>query len=242
MLARAYPAGDAPKGVSMALDELWRLSALAARAEGEMSADVTKLEAHERRAREFRAQVGRHIEELAREVSHGRRRIAEQEERRQHLMTMVDEARGAVAALRGRITALEVAGDMGAGLREAYQALGAAEARVAAREDELEDLNSRIASTEAECAGLESQSRQYRDQLEHNADAMDTDATTLRKRVSERTETTARIDRTLVDTTQVLLDGLGDRPECREIVQETQELVGLPPGIRMPAGLIRKNE
>jgi hypothetical protein len=239
MLARAYPSGDAPKGVSMALDELWRLSALAARAEGEMSADVTKLEAHERRAREFRAQVGRHIEELAREVSHGRRRIAEQDERRQHLMTMVDEARGAVAALRGRITALEVAGEMGAGLREAYQALGAAEAHVAAREDELENLTSKLNATENQIAALESQSRTYREQLEHNADAMDTEASSLRRRVSERTEESGRQDRTLLDVTQALLDALAIKPESVEILREMQDLVGLPPGIRPPPGVPR---
>jgi hypothetical protein len=231
--------GGAPKGVSMALDELWRLSALAARAEGEMSADVTKLEAHERRAREFRAQVGRHIEELAREVSHGRRRIAEQDERRQHLMTMVDEARGAVAALRGRITALEVAGDMGAGLREAYQALGAAEAHVAAREDELENLTSKLNATENQIAALESQSRTYREQLEHNADAMDTEASSLRRRVSERTEESGRQDRTLLDVTQALLDALAIKPESVEILREMQDLVGLPPGIRPPPGVPR---
>jgi len=242
MLARVYPAGDVPRHLAQALDQLWNMSAQAARAEGEMGADAAKLEAHERRARDFRGQVGRRIEELAREVSHGRRRIAELHERRVHLVKLVDEARGVVQSLRGRISQLELAGEMGAPLREAYQALGAAEARVAAREDELEDLNSRIAATEAECAGLESQSRQYREQLEHNADAMDAEAASLRKRVSERTETAARIERALTDTTQVLLDGLGDRPECREIVLETQELVGLPPGVRVPAALSRKND
>jgi eukaryotic-like serine/threonine-protein kinase len=239
MMARAHPAGDQPKTLALALDELWKLSALAAKGEGEMGADSAKLEAHERRAREFRAQVGRQIEELAREVSRGRRSIAELGERRKHLMGVVDEARGVVAALRGRITALEVAGEMGAPLREAYQALGAAEARLTQREDELEDLNSKLGATEAQCAGLDSQSRNYREQLEKNADAMEAEAAALRRRVSDRSEETTRKERTLNDTTQVLLDALGDRPECQEVLREMQDLVGLPPGSRPPAGIVR---
>ncbi|MBI5489806.1 MAG: protein kinase [Deltaproteobacteria bacterium] len=239
MLARAFPGGEAPASIALALDEMWKLSALAARAEGEMGADASKLEAHERRAREFRAQVGRQIEELAREVSHGHRRISELDERRRNLVTLVEEARSVVATLRGRITALEVAGEMGSGLREAYQALGAAEARVAAREDELDDLNGKLVATESQIASLESQSRSYREQLERSADVMDTEAATLRRRVSERTEESGRQDRSLVDTTQALLDVLGTRPECVEILQEMQDLVGLPPGTHPPPGLLR---
>jgi serine/threonine-protein kinase len=238
MMARSFSGGDAPKALSLALDELWKLSALAARVEGEMGAESAKLEAHERRAREFRAQVGRRIEELAREVSQHRRQIAELTERRQRLLTLVEEARGSVASLRGRITALEVSGDMGASLREAYQALGAAEARMAAREDELEDLNSKVSATEAQIAALDSQGHSYKEQLDRNADAMDTEAGTLRKRMVERSEESARKDRALYDVTQALLDALGARTECQEILREMQDLVGLPPGARMPPGVL----
>jgi predicted Ser/Thr protein kinase len=239
MMARSFPGGDAPKALAVALDELWKLSALAARVEGEMGAESAKLEAHERRAREFRAQVGRRIEELAREVSQHRRQIAELTERRQRLLTLVEEARSSVASLRGRITALEVAGEMGAPLREVYQALGAAEARMAAREDELEDLNSKASATEAQIASLDSQSHSYKEQLDRNADAMETEAVTLRKRVAERSEESARKDRALYDVTQALLDALGARAECQEIFREMQDLVGLPPGARMPPGAPR---
>jgi predicted nucleic acid-binding Zn-ribbon protein len=128
---------------------------------------------------------------------------------------------------------------MGAPLREAYQALGAAEARMAAREDELEDLNSKVSATEAQIAALDSQSHSYKEQLDRNADAMETEAVTLRKRVAERSEESGRKDRALSDVTQALLDALGARAECQEIFREMQDLVGLPPGARLPPGALR---
>jgi chromosome segregation ATPase len=237
MIARAYPDGRIPGPVSQALDELWKLSATAARVEGSMGADASSLEAHERRTREFRGQLGRRIEELARETSHGRRKIGELNERRELLARSVDEAKTLVNSLRGRITALEVAGEMGAPLREAYQALGAAEARATAREDELEELKSQIQATETQCAGLEQQSRSYRDQLDKNADVMDAEASAMRRRVAERAEESARHERGLSDATQVLVDALANRPECDEILREMQELVGLPSTTRPPVAV-----
>ncbi len=59
MVARAYPAGDAPAEVQTSLEDAWRLANRASRLEGEVASHMRKLEALERRGRALRAEIGR---------------------------------------------------------------------------------------------------------------------------------------------------------------------------------------
>ncbi len=236
MTAAAYPGGGSPAPVTAALDNMWKLSAQAARVEGEMSADAAALEGLERKGRERRAQIGRRVEELGREVSQGRRRVVELSARRDYLARAVDEARGTVTALRGRISALEVAGEMGADLREAYQALGAADARLTARKEEFDDVEARIGGEMSRVAAVESQLSAHRAQLEQAEDSMETDLGDVRRRLGERGEEAARFDRDLMVSSEVLMAALAGRSECEAILREMESLVGLPKGDRRGDG------
>jgi serine/threonine-protein kinase len=234
MAARAFPNGDVPETIASRLTEMWSLSAVTARVEGETAADAAAVEAHERRSREFRAQIGRRVEELARDLSRGRGRLAEMLSDRERLERSVDDVRDEVSRLLDRITALEIAGDMGSELREAYQALGASEARLTAREEDLDRLKTEVEAIIAQTGALEAQMRSLRGDLEHHEDALDSEAATLRRRLAERSGESALHVRRLAEATEELLAALASRPECEDIVREMEELVGLNPDSRVP--------
>jgi serine/threonine-protein kinase len=220
MVARAYPAGDAPAEVQGALDDAWRLANRAARLEGEVASHMRKLEALERRGRALRAEIGRKVEELAHEESRVLRDAAAENE-------MVTQQRERMAAAernqtqaRGQADGAEKQGVSGAALRTAYERVGQTTAMVEARREALAEHELRAARKDAQARDLRRQIEDLRAQLARYADAMEEDLSQGRERVAQRTREGVTYERSFTEATDIIVRHLRGRPECRDLLDE----------------------
>jgi serine/threonine-protein kinase len=220
MVARAYPAGDAPAEVQGALDDAWRLANRAARLEGEVASHMRKLEALERRGRALRAEIGRKVEELAHEESRVLRDAAAENE-------MVSQQRERMAAAernqtqaRGQADGAEKQGVSGAALRTAYERVGQTTAMVEARREALAEHELRAARKDAQARDLRRQIEDLRAQLARYADAMEEDLSQGRERVAQRTREGVTYEKSFTEATDIIVRHLRGRPECRDLLDE----------------------
>jgi len=220
MVARAYPAGDAPAEVQGALDDAWRLANRAARLEGEVASHMRKLEALERRGRALRAEIGRKVEELAHEESRVLRDAAAENE-------MVSQQRERMAAAernqsqaRGQADGAEKQGVSGPALRSVYERVGQTTATVEARREALAEHELRAARKDAQARDLRRQIEDLRAQLARYADAMEEDLSQGRERVAQRTREGVTYERSFTEATDIIVRHLRGRPECRDLLDE----------------------
>jgi serine/threonine-protein kinase len=197
MVARAYPAGDAPAEVQGALDDAWRLA-----------------------NRALRAEIGRKVEELAHEESRVLRDAAAENE-------MVTQQRERMAAAernqtqaRGQADGAEKQGVSGAALRTAYERVGQTTAMVEARREALAEHELRAARKDAQARDLRRQIEDLRAQLARYADAMEEDLSQGRERVAQRTREGVTYERSFTEATDIIVRHLRGRPECRDLLDE----------------------
>ena len=220
MVARAYPAGDAPAEVQGALDDAWRLANRAARLEGEVASHMRKLEALERRGRALRAEIGRKVEELAHEESRVLRDAAAENEMVSQQRERMAGAERNQSQARAQADGAEKQGVSGPALRSVYERVGQTTATVEARREALAEHELRAARKDAQARDLRRQIEDLRAQLARYADAMEEDLSQGRERVAQRTREGVTYERSFTEATDIIVRHLRGRPECRDLLDE----------------------
>jgi serine/threonine-protein kinase len=225
IVSRANPRVARAPHVMRALDDLWRLCVSAARVEAEIAAFAKNSDAYERRSRDLRAQFGRQIEELGVEESRQRRAIAEAQQQAGTLRAERDQASALLDQAWAEIARLEIDGEESA-LKAAYEKAGGARARYNSRAHELARLESQIARMSASSAAITSRILELRETLERQSDTLDTGLSEIRRRMVARGRDRAQILRDLERSATALTAELEGLPECRELFEEMEALVG----------------
>jgi serine/threonine-protein kinase len=225
MVSRASPRIATSPQVRRALDDLWRLCAAVARVEGEIATEVAKVEAYERRGRDLRAQLGRQVEELAGEESRVKRSITEAQTQATAFRAESDEASKALDEAWAEIARLEASGNEAA-LRNAYEKAGAARARYLSRSFELARVEAQVARMSASCAAITGRILELRESLDRQSDQLDNGLIDVRRRMADRGRDRTQILRDLERSASALAGDLQFLPECRELYEEMEALVG----------------
>ncbi len=234
IVSRANPrVGRAPQ-VLRALDDMWRLSATSAQVESDLAQHVSRSEAYERRGRDLRAQYGRQIEELAGEESKLKRAVAEAQAQAAQLRAERDQASSMLDTAWADIARLEIDGEESA-LKSAYEKAGGARARYNQRAHELAKLESHIARTSASSASITSRILELRETLDQQSDVLDQGLMEIRRRMVARGRDRAQTLRDLEHAAASLVAELEVLPECRELFDEMQRLVGPLEAAQPPA-------
>ena len=218
MVARVYPAGNAPPEILNALEQTWILAARASRLEGEVASQNRKIEALERRGRALRAEIGRKVEELAHEESRVLRDAAADQEEAQRLRDQVSVAEKAVEAARHQADAAERQSPQNA--RPYYERVGGAMATHDLRRERLRECESRASGKESSARDLRKQIEDLRGQLSRYAEALEEDLASGRERVAARVREGLAFEKAYAEVTATLLTHLKGKPECRDLYQE----------------------
>jgi serine/threonine-protein kinase len=217
MVARAYPAGNAPPDVGTALTQLWDLAAKANKLEGEVASHTRKLDALERRGRALRAEIGRKVEELAHEESRVMREAAVDGED-------VEKCRGELSgAEKVALEAKQLADSatrQGAFDRNVFERAGATAAIVQAKREQLARYETKKNAREASARDLRRQIEELRGQLARYAEALEEDLSQGREKVTLRTREGVAFEKAFSDASNLLLQHLRNKPECRDLVAE----------------------
>lgn len=226
MVARAYPSGNAPPEIAQAVNQSWDLASRATRLEGEVSSHTRKLEQLERRGRALRAEIGRKVEELAQEESRALREAsADQEEIERLQSELLNLERNAVQR-----KALADAGErQGNGNRVLYETAGAAQALVDAKREQIFARETKRNARESAARDLRRQIDQLRSQLARYAEALEEDLSSRREKVAIRTREGLTLEKTFGDTTNLLLNHLKNKQECRDLLNDLLQSLGLTP-------------
>jgi len=221
MVARAYSGGKSPEEIGKAIDDLWRLSAAATRLEGEIMAQIKKNESLEQRAREFRAQVGRKIEDLSRESSRLQREMSEASVDLSRLKEEHDKSSTELNEARQVILRVDKDRDeMHEDLRKAYERAGAAAAKKQSRAEAISKVERKINKWSEEVKQIESQIDEYRLQLIRHSDAVEDDLQAGRSRVADKAKENAKFEQELKDAADLLTDHFRHRNDCTTLVDE----------------------
>ena len=225
MVARSYPGGVGPQKVMTALENLWRGTASITRLDGELQAEVKRNEGLQRRGRDFRAQVGRRIEDLAREQSRLKREIAAASEDLARLRTEYERAGQELARARTIISSIDKGRDeMTDELRRAYEMAGAAAAKRQARAEAVAKVDTKIRKWQEECDRIDAQLKEYRGHLESQSSTIDDDIETGRERLTNKLQEREDFNEALTQTCNFLAEHFRDRPECKSLIDELKDL------------------
>jgi serine/threonine-protein kinase len=217
MVTRAYPTANAPAEVTQGVATLWDVAAKASSLEGEIASHTRKLEAHERRGRALRAEIGRKVEELAHEESRVLREAAayaeEEASAKQELVRaeQLSRERGAIADQAERT---------GQGNRAVFEAAGAAFAMIEAQKQWLKTREVRRTAREATAGDLRRQIGELRDQLARYAEALEEDLNSGREKVALRTREGLKYEKAFGEAFALLMGHLKGKAECRDLMTE----------------------
>jgi serine/threonine-protein kinase len=242
MVARVYPAGNAPGDILNALEQTWVLAARASRLEGEVASQNRKIEALERRGRALRAEIGRKVEELAHEESRVLREAGAAHEEAARLREQTQTAERAADAARKQAEAAER--QPGQNLRAFYERTGAALATMELRREQLREVEGRASQREAVARDLRKQIEDLRGQLGRYAEALEEDLASGRERIAARVREGLTFEKAYAETTSTLLAHLKGKAECRDLFQELmdahQKTIGHP-GVQPPRTDVSRN-
>jgi serine/threonine-protein kinase len=228
MVARVYPAGNAPQEVLSALEQSWVLAARASRLEGEVSSQNRKIEALERRGRALRAEIGRKVEELAHEESRVLREAQAAHEEGARLRELTTAAERAADAARQQAEVAER--QQATGLRAFHERSGAALATMEIRREQLREVESRASAREATARDLRKQIEDLRAQLSRYAEALEEDLASGRERVAARVREGLAFEKAYSEVSATLMSHLKGKAECRDLFQELLNSHQNPPG------------
>jgi serine/threonine-protein kinase len=225
MVSRAYPSGNAPPEIVQAAAQAWDLASRANKLEGEVASHTRKLEQLERRGRALRAEIGRKVEELAQEESRALREVSQGQDE-------VENLRGELGGLEKSAHHAQALADsaerQGAGTRQVYEKAGAANALVQAKKDQIARIDGKRAARDAVARDLRRQIEQLRAQLARYAEALEEDLASRREKVGVRAREGVSLEKTFSDVTNVLLQHLKGKQECRDLLNELLVSLGLP--------------
>jgi hypothetical protein len=225
MVARAYPGGIGPQKVMTSLEELWRGTADITRLDGELQAEVKRNEGIQRRGRDFRAQVGRRIEDLSREQSRLKREISAAAEELERLRVEYERAGQELAKARTIISSIDKGRDeMTDELRKAYEMAGAAAAKRQSRAEAVAKVDAKIRKWQEECDRIEEQLNEYRAHLDSQSANLDEDVENAGTRLAVKIQERENRSTALRETCDFLADHFQDRPECKSLLDELRDL------------------
>jgi serine/threonine-protein kinase len=233
-VARAYPDANAPSEVQAASDQIWLLASRASRLEGELESHSKRLEAIEKRGRALRAEIGRKVEELAGEES---RALREASSERDMLSQLILKRKRAQRELMNAQAEVQAAGGNVERIQRGYEALGAARAQAEVLDSVARDYERRARSKEDIAVERRKQIEDLRAQLKRYSEALDNDLQTGRERISNRVREALEYERAFGDASDLLLDHLRDKPECRELLEDIDKRRNGRDPDRMPSEL-----
>jgi serine/threonine-protein kinase len=237
MVARAYPDGKVPEEVSSRIEHLWKNTAAAAMVEGELAADARRLELVEGKMRDIKAQLGRKIEELSREVSRLQREIESSQAVLERSRRRVLEVEEELLRERKVIDELEAQGASAAKLKEAYERTGAMHANFIARRQQVNEMEQAIIGRREEMDRLEERIQTYRRELDGRTDALGVELGRARSNIEAKGVEAARHRKDLFDAAGFLTEKLYPFEECREMFEELETLTGVGRGpASLPSG------
>ncbi len=218
MVSRAYPAGNLPSEVAVAVDEVWSLAAKASRLEGEVAMHTRKLESLEKRGRALRAEIGRKVEELAQEES---RLLRESVQAQSEVSRIREQSMAADTACDTAKREAEAAARLPSDhARAVYEKYGAARAMSEVRRGALAEREQLAAMKEGQSRELRRQIDELRGQLARYAEALDEDLAAGREKIAERTRQGAEFEKSFTDASSLLLQHLRPKAEVRELLNE----------------------
>ncbi len=218
-LARAYPNGRVPPELQTAIDSVWEMASRASRLEGELASQSRKLDATERRGRALRAELGRKVEELATEESRALREAGDWRERVRAIEQEVRAAQQEREASERRAREAESHGGEIRGLRQVFEAAGAARARHDATQKHMESDVAHATRHEAHATALRKQIDELRSQLQRYSDALENDLITGRDRIAAKVKEALGYEQRFGDASATLVRHLRERPECRDMIE-----------------------
>ncbi len=225
MVARAYPSGAGPQKVMESLENLWKYTAAVTRLDGELQAEVKRNEGIQKRGRDFRAQVGRRIEDLSREESRLKREIAAASEDLARLRVEYERAGEELSRARNIIASIDKGRDeMTDELRKAYETAGAAAAKRQSRAEAVAKVDAKVRKWQDECDRIDAQLKEYRSHLDSQSTNIDEDLSSGRERLAAKMQERENHSSKLNETCQFLSSHFQDRPECRSLIGELKEL------------------
>ncbi|HSN81793.1 MAG TPA: protein kinase [Polyangiales bacterium] len=216
-VARAYPDGNAPAEVQGASDQIWELASRASRLEGELESHSKKLETIEKRGRALRAEIGRKVEELAGEESRALRDASSERDMLSQLILKRKRAQREYLAAQAEVQA---AGSNLERIRRGHEVLGAARAQVDVLESVARDYERRARSKEDVATERRKQIEELRAQLKRYSEALEADLQVGRERIANRVREALEYEKAFGDASDVLLDHLRDKAECRELLED----------------------
>jgi serine/threonine-protein kinase len=226
MVARAYPSGGVPGQIGQQLDELWKTTAAATMVDGELSAEARRLEQVEGKMRDVKAQLGRRIEELSREVSRLQREIEKSQSVLERNRRRVLEAEEELRKERKTIDELELSGADASTLREGYERAGAMHANFIARRQHVHEMEQSIVAEREEMHRLDERILTYRGELDAKTDELGRELGRARTAIEGKGLEAASHRKRLIETTSLLVDELYPIEECRELFDELERLTG----------------
>jgi serine/threonine-protein kinase len=217
MVSRAYPSGNAAPDVMNALAQAWDLAARANRLEGEVASHTRKLEALERRGRALRAEIGRKVEELAHEESRVMREATADGDDCEKVRGELALAEKVAQTSRALADAAIRQGTLEPSI---FERAGAAAATAQAKREQLGRYEAKKNAREATARDLRRQIEELRSQLARYAEALEEDLTQGREKVAQRTREGLSFEKSFSDVSNLLLNHLRNKPECRDLVNE----------------------
>jgi serine/threonine-protein kinase len=217
MVSRAYTTGKMPAEVQGALSAVWDLASKANSLEGDVASHTRKLEALERRGRALRAEIGRKVEELAQEESRSLREAAAFAAECESAQRELAQAE---RVAREQIAVADRAEQSGQGSRQVFEKAGAARAMVDARSAWLNTRETRRRDRESVASDLRRQIDELRAQLGRYAEALEEDLSSGREKVAARSKEGLVYERRFQEASNVLINHLKGRPECRDLMNE----------------------
>jgi serine/threonine-protein kinase len=233
-VARAYPDANAPSEVQAASDQIWVLASRASRLEGELESHSKRLEAIEKRGRALRAEIGRKVEELAGEES---RALREASSERDMLSQLILRRKRAQRELMSAQAEVQAAGGNIERVQRGYEALGAARAQAEVLDNVARDYERRARSKEDIAVERRKQIEELRAQLKRYSEALDNDLQTGRERIANRVREALEYEKAFGNASDLLLDHLRDKPECRELLEDIDKRRNGHDPDRMPSEL-----
>jgi serine/threonine protein kinase len=223
MVARAYPTGGVPSEIVTSQNELWKSTAEAARIDGEMSAEARRLEIAEKRSFDFKAQIGRKIEELSREMSKVGREISRGQEELETKRRQAIELEEQLTMLRSHIEVMERKQVSPEELKRGYERAGSLHANFIVLKQAIHAMESKILKDMEKNKQLEESVEYHRGDLENQIGSLEKEIKKARTNVEQKGIEGAKLRKKLIEDATFLVEQLYPKEECRDLFIELEE-------------------
>jgi serine/threonine-protein kinase len=121
----------------------------------------------------------------------------------------------------------DAADRQGTASRALFERSGASQALVDAKREQIAARDAKRSAREAVARDLRRQIEQLRAQLARYAEALEEDLASRREKVALRAREAVALERTFTDVTNILLQHLKGKQECRDLLTELLQSLGM---------------